>query len=110
MSLKPPGHLTAALLVRNGPAESDGATGPPVFSREVRTLRPRRHAAAPNDRVRVSLKLDPDCHHRFKDKAASEGWSLSTVLESALRGYIRREAERLCGGRCACLMATVDRT
>lgn len=76
-------NADAPLLV----AKPARGTPPHTLSRDGAN-RPRQQSA--KDRVRVSLRLDPDRHRRLKLVAMQRERTLQSILSEALDGYLKR--------------------
>lgn len=108
-----PARLTGALLARKGTASpADGLAGAamalsqplppwsvprPVAVRES-ARNPHPAPGQPEERVAMTLRLDPSRHTRLKICAARRNRTSQDVVTEALDAYLEA-----CGGDCACL-------
>jgi hypothetical protein len=109
-----PARLTGTLLARKGAASpADGLTGAamalsqplppwstprPTAAREALPRSTRPAPARSEERVAVTLRLDPTRHTRLKIFAARRNRTSQDVVTEALDAYLEA-----CGGDCACL-------
>lgn len=127
MSMSGPAVLSSALLARKGTAVPTGyspvrpdagvpARTVPDTSRPEPVAAPVRLAVAghgpagkpaksakPNERARVSVRLDKELHLKLKLSAAHLDQSLQDVVTDALEKYLEQLSPEILRSECRCL-------